>query len=252
MKFSVKTLAIASVTALAVVASLGEASSSGDSGSDATSESQSTQDSGSSGNDSSGTGGDGDSDGSPSTADSWYADEFGTFEGFSDKGNGDSIIKLPEGVTYGVVTAKHKGSGNFALSVLDQANQPTGDLLVNTIGNYQGTTAFGLSSFGDPGVKIEVTADGSWSVQVSPISSAPQLDLPAKGEGDQVFQYNGPAADWNVTHKGERNFVLLQNSTDIMPNLAVNEIGNYKGLVPMNAGPSVVRINADGSWSISE
>ena len=146
----------------------------------------------------------------------------------------------------------HKGSANFSLSVLDEGNQPTGDLLVNTIGNYKGTTAYGFSAFGNPGVKIQVTADGAWSVQVAPVSSAPLLSLPAKGAGDKVFVYDGGAADWNVAHKGEANFVVVQRSSEIMPNLAVNEIGNYKGQVPMSAGPSVVIVTADGAWSFSE
>jgi hypothetical protein len=34
-----------------------------------------------------------------------------------------------------------------------------------------------------------------------------------------------------------------------MPNLAVNEIGDYSGTVPFDAGPSVIQIGADGKWT---
>lgn len=234
-----KTIAIAAVASLAVLATLGEAGSSGDGEASAPAQSAAADESAA-------------SEEAAPAASSWYTETYGTFETLTKKGKGDGIIKLPADAEVGVVTAVHKGSANFSLSVLDETNQPTGDLLVNTIGNYKGTTAYGFSALGNPGVKIQVTADGSWSVKVAPVSSAPTLTIPAKGTGDKVFLYDGGAADWNVVHKGKSNFALIQYSSDIMPNLAVNEIGNYKGQVPMSAGPSVVDISADGAWSFSE
>ena len=255
VKNATKNLAIAAVTSLAVLATLGEASSSGD-GATSAPASAAAGDASSAPPEESAAGeasepAEESAEAAPA-ADAWYTDTFGTFDGATEKGKGDGIVELPAGAAYGVVTATHKGKSNFSLSVLDAANQPTGDLLVNTIGNYKGVTAYGFLGFGEPGVKIKVTADGAWSVQVEPVSTAPALTLPAEGKGDSVFLYSGGASDWNVTHKGKSNFVLLQTSDDIMPNLAVNEVGNYKGQVPMGAGPSVVRVTADGTWSFSE
>lgn len=249
MKNSLKNISIAAVASLALLATLGEASSSGDGessapaaagASSAPAEESAAAEAGET------------TDEAAQASDAWYADNFGMFDTLTKKGKGDGIIKLPAGAAYGVVTAVHKGSSNFSLSVLDDGNQPTGDLLVNAIGNYKGTTAYGFSALGNTGVKLQVTADGSWSVKVAPISSAPSLTLPTEGTGDKVFLYGGAAADWNVVHKGKSNFALIQHSEDIMPNLAVNEIGNYKGQVPMSAGPSVVIVSADGAWSFSE
>ncbi len=252
MKNATKNIAIAAVASLALIATLGEASSSGDAESSAPAASSAAEGSAAPAQDSAAsdesTGGE---EAAPAT-DAWYSDTYGSFDTFSKKGKGDGIIKLPAGAEYGVVTAVHKGSSNFSLSLLDDGNQSTGDLLVNTIGNYKGMTAYGFASFGNPGVKIQVTADGTWSVKVEPVSSAPALTLPAKGDGDKVFLYDGGAADWNIVHKGKSNFSVIQYSSDIMPNLAVNEIGNYKGQVPMSAGPSVVIVSADGAWSFSE
>lgn len=252
MKNKTKTIAIAAVASLAVLATLGEASSSGDGESSAPAASVAAEGSAAPAEESAAPDESAASEEAAPAASSWYTDTYGTFETLSKKGKGDGIIKLPAGAAYGVVTAVHKGSSNFSLSVLDEGNQPTGDLLVNTIGNYKGTTAYGFSALGNPGVKIQVTADGSWSVKVTPVSSAPTLTLPTKGTGDKVFLYDGEAADWNVVHKGKSNFALLQYSSDLFPNLAVNEIGNYKGQVPMSAGPSVVTVSADGAWSFSE
>ena len=249
-----KKSAIAVVAGLAVFATLGEASSSGDAnsaGSSAAVESAAAGESAASGDMSTDMGADETAAAAEARSDAWYTDEFGSFEAFTEKGRGDGVVKLPAGAEVGLVTASHKGDSNFAISALDDGNQSTGDLLVNTIGNYKGVTAFGLSSLGNPAAKFQVTADGPWTITVEPLSSAPALTIPAKGKGDAVFRYDGPAADWNVTHKGDSNFVLWQNGTDWMPNLAVNEIGNYKGTVPMSGGPSIVAVSADGAWSIS-
>lgn len=186
----------------------------------------------------------------PAADNGFYDEAFGSFAPAIEKGKGDAIVTLPAGAAGGLVTATHKGSSNFSISVLDVDNQSTGDLLVNEIGKYQGTTAYGISSLGGEPAKLEVTADGAWTIEILPLASAPALTLPASGSGDGVFRYDGDTADWNIQHKGKSNFVVLQTA-DFMPNLAVNEIGNYDGKVPMQAGPSVVVIQADGKWSIS-
>ncbi|RFA22777.1 hypothetical protein [Subtercola boreus] len=65
-------------------------------------------------------------------------------------GGGDDIIALPRGATAAILTvtatATYKGEGTFAVPVLDSANGSTGELLVNTIESYSGTTAFGFLS----------------------------------------------------------------------------------------------------------
>ena len=143
----------------------------------------------------------------------------------------------------------HRGSSNFAVNVLDSSNQPTGDLLVNEIGSYSGTTAYGLTSLTGDSVKLKVTADGRWTIKIAPVASAPLLGADATGRGDKVFRYDGAAADWAISHKGSANFVINQIG-GFFPNLAVNEIGSYKGVVPLTDGPSVITVMADGSWSL--
>jgi hypothetical protein len=178
-----------------------------------------------------------------------YDGTYGKFAAITKKGHGDAIVALPKGAEAGLVTFSHKGSSNVAASVLDKSNQPTGDLLVNEIGNYSGTSAFGLMDFGGDPAKIKITADGTWSIRIAPISSAPILGRSAQGKGDKVFRYDGEGSDWAITHKGSSNFAVNQVG-GLLPNLAVNEIGNYKGVVPFIEGPSVVTVMADGSWSM--
>lgn len=177
----------------------------------------------------------------------WAASTFGTFAALDASGNGDDIIDLPAGATVGMVTATHNGSANFVVNALDSSNDPTGDLLVNTIGDYSGTTAYGLQAFGEA-AKLQVTADGSWSIRVAPLSEAPELAT--SGTGDAVMLYGGPAGSLALTHDGGANFVVREETEEVFEmGLLVNEIGAYDGTVPLSAGPSVVWVNADGAWT---
>ncbi|MCH1883948.1 TM2 domain-containing protein [Agrococcus sp. ARC_14] len=178
---------------------------------------------------------------------SWAAGSFGSFDPVTQQGSGDSVIELPAGV--GFVTATHTGSANFIVQVLDGSNQSTGDLLVNTIGNYSGQAAYGLNAFGE-GARLQVTADGAWELTVAPIANAPELA--PSGSGDGVFLYGGDAGAAAITHDGQANFIVQQHSEDLftMP-LLVNDIGPYSGTVPLNGGPSVITVMADGGWTIA-
>jgi len=165
-----------------------------------------------------------------------YDDAYGTFKTIVKSGRGDALIALPKGAKAGLVTATHRGS--------------TIDGLVNEIGNYSGTTAYGLMDLGEAPVKLQITADGSWTIKIAPISSARVLPGSISGKGDAVFKFEGDAADFAITHKGSSNFQVQQYGGDL--NMGVNEIGKYSGTVPFVAGPTVLVIGADGTWTFKK
>lgn len=179
----------------------------------------------------------------------YFADAFPVFEPVTESGSGDSVISLP--AAQGTITASHSGSANFVLTVLDE-NNAMAELPVNTIGGYEGTTAFGLVDLGIEANSLEITADGDWEVTFAPISEAPELEDPQEATGDGVYRYTGDAATWQASHDGESNFVVSYFSDDLFEwSLLVNEIGPYEGTVPVTAGPAVVVVNADGDWSLA-
>ena len=166
-------------------------------------------------------------------------------------GTGDSIlaIELPDGPgQVAVATLTHDGSRNFAIFSLD-AGMAQQDLIVNTIGPYQGTVLFNAGFGGDPS-SLEITADGNWTVTMKSVLSLRQFSGNAvTGVGDDVVLYLGDAGAATISHDGSRNFAiwLYGDSTD----LVVNEIGPYNGTVRWIAGPSVVAVTADGNWSVT-
>ncbi|GAA1453300.1 NINE protein [Nesterenkonia lacusekhoensis] len=180
--------------------------------------------------------------------DLWFDDQYGAFDAVQEAGAGDSVISLPD-AEGGIVVAEHQGASNFVLNVLDETNQSTGDLLVNTIGSYSGATAWGLTSFGE-GVTLEITADGSWSVEIIPFSEAEAV--PESGSGDGVYLHEGDAAVLEATHDGTSNFVVREGTDALFSSgLLINEIGSYSGSVPMQSGPSILAVEADGNWTLS-
>lgn len=181
----------------------------------------------------------------PQTVQEAVDSTYGSFKPVVRNGRGDSVVKLPAAAVGGIVTATHGGSENFTIHVLDKSNSEL-DLLVNTIGAYKGTTFFS-SDDGTP-ARLKIGADGSWTVRVAPVSAGRRAGKSNVGKGDAVLLYDGGPADWAVTHRGESNFVIKTIGTE-GSDLPVNEIGNYTGTIPMGAGPMVVIVQADGSWS---
>lgn len=170
----------------------------------------------------------------------------GTFEPLYLDGYGSQVIELPG--EHGIVTATANGSGNFIVNVLDENNEATGDLLVNTIGAYQGTTFFGRGW--GTATFLEVVADGPWTIAIEPVSYAQEIALPGEGVGDAVYLYGGGSGAWTFTHDGQSNFVVYEYGDAIMP-LLINEIGQYSGQVPIRRGPAVIVVIADGWWSVT-
>lgn len=181
------------------------------------------------------------------TAADWAADTWGTFDPVTQSGAGDSVLTLP--ATAAIVTATHDGGSNFALTVLDAANQSTGELLVNTIGGYSGTTVYGFNSFSEP-KSLQIMADGTWTITIAPVASAPALA--GSGTGDAVMLYDGDVATLTAAHQGSSNFVVFEETgAAFSMGLLVNEIGAYSGTVPLSSGPSVISVMADGGWTLA-
>jgi hypothetical protein len=116
---------------------------------------------------------------------------------------------------------------------------------------YSGTTAYGLNGdyWGEPGVALQVAADGPWAVTMSPISDAPELA--AAGTADRVVLHSGAAGTLHLTSEApEGQFSVLQY-TDVSVGQAelISEFGAYEGSTPIQPGPSVMVIDADGAWS---
>jgi hypothetical protein len=180
----------------------------------------------------------------------YLAEAYATFEPAEFSGEGPDVLDLPKGAHQAMVTVTHEGERHFSVTGLDANNESTGDLLVNGTGSYSGVTALGTHEAGGEAVRLQVEADGAWTVAIAPFASAPAL--PEGGAGDGVFAYEGPAATWAITHSGERHFSVSAHTSEAFSmSLLVNETGQFDGSEAVSAGPALVVIEADGDWTIT-
>jgi hypothetical protein len=162
------------------------------------------------------------------------------------KGRGNKVLKIrkPEDGAI-LATFTHKGSANFAVFTLDDGNQES-DLLVNTIGRYSGTVL--LDDQGTETSKLKITADGSWTLTLKALARARHISTTAKGTGDDVLIYGGPAATLKFASRGEGNVAIFWITED-GGDLLVNDIGHYSGESALTDGPGVLSIKVDGPWT---
>jgi len=175
------------------------------------------------------------------------------FDAFTVEGQGDDVIDLsvPDDAP-AVASISHDGTSNFAVEVDVDSELIDQDLLVNTIGAYEGQHALNVDGAVSEAV---VTADGAWAIDVAPLAEAAQdfEDLEASGTGDAVlWAPEGVGGAVAISHEGESNFaVTAAGDYMLSPELLVNEIGSYEGTVRLEEPTVLVSVTADGDWSIS-
>jgi hypothetical protein len=168
-------------------------------------------------------------------------------------GRGDSVVTVPPpyDAAPGLLTATHNGQSNFIVEPLSPDNT-TGGALFNKIGTYKGTIPFDILQ-GQAASRLKITADGKWTLTFADISTAPVATSVISGKGDSVILYTGPAATMHVTHHGVSNFIVDEDalSAGSQTNNLLNEIGQYDGVVPVQAGPALFAITADGAFTFT-
>ena len=121
------------------------------------------------------------------------------------QGSGESDPVMPDytGLPIGIdlVSLTHDGHSSFIVNAVQGAQSET---LLSAIGPYKGDRPLVV----EDAVVFQVTADGNWTITLSPIS---QGGTPAfKGSGDGVSPYFTPPAKaaFEVTHDGQTQFIV--------------------------------------------
>ena len=166
-------------------------------------------------------------------------------------GSGDSVLDFQKWDGPAIIKVVHNGGGNFVIWN-DDANGEHMDLLVNTVGQYQGTLPLDFME-GEFTARFEVTAGGPWEIHVLPLDSVRREEIPGTftGTGDDVIVLTGSAlpdllkADAS-TARG--NFVIFTYGDN--RDLVINEIAPSTGTVTVGRDTILLAITADGAWSI--
>ncbi|MBI2305363.1 MAG: hypothetical protein HYU86_11540 [Chloroflexi bacterium] len=151
----------------------------------------------------------------------------------------------------------HDGRRNFAIWLLD-GNGERIELLVNTIGPFEGAKAIGIER---PGTYVlDISADGNWRAVIEQPRGPAEVVAPTtfSGQGQQVsprFSLGQGLSTFRMTHDGRRNFAIwLLDDNGQRVELLVNVIGSFDGAKAVGikrAGTFTFDIAADGNWTVT-
>lgn len=169
------------------------------------------------------------------------------------RGEGDDVVRIPVTSAPTIVKSTHQGESNFIVWTLTTGGKKA-DLIANGIGEHKDTAVFNASR-SHRIRSLSVTADGSWTIQVLPITKARYWAINAKGTGSDVLRLTAPSKGLRrltIRHSGESNFIIWAlDNRGRYQDLLINKIGSYKGRVVLPPGTRYAAITADGAWTIS-
>lgn len=168
------------------------------------------------------------------------------------KGTGDDVVRIRATKERGVVKVTHKGDANFAVWAI-KPNGKRDDLLVNVIGDYSGSVVYNLYPWNKVAA-FKIEADGDWTLQAFPISSAPLWKTATvRLKGDRVLKLKAPSKgvrSLRYRHSGDGNFAVYALPESGSPELLVNKIGKVSGKALIPPGTRYVYVRADGAWML--
>lgn len=169
-------------------------------------------------------------------------------------GSGDLILETSSKKKPVLVQLFHQGNSNFIVWAADKSASRI-DLVANEIGNYSGTVLLELSN--RERLKFfEVTADGTWSIEVKGLKKAPNWKgRTYSGIGDQVIELKKTLRSntvLNISNNGDSNFIVwTYDKNGKKLDLKVNEIGSYSGQKFLGSRVKYISIQSDGEWTIA-
>lgn len=164
-------------------------------------------------------------------------------------GSGDDVIDIDKWSGPAIVRITYQGGSNFVIWNYGADGEKI-DLLVNTIGSYEGTRPLDFLDE-EFTTRFQIESSGQWDLTILPLIEIRVEQVPSTftGEGDDVIYLNGEPDLLRIdASTAKSNFVIwgFGNRRDLL----VNEIAPYDGVVIAGSGVSVLVIEAEGEWSI--
>jgi hypothetical protein len=124
------------------------------------------------------------------------------------------------------------------------------DLLVNTIGAYEGTLPLDFMAEEDT-ARFQVESSGEWTIEVLPLLAIRGVDVPGtfSGTGDDVILLGGAPDLLRIDASNARSNFAIWAYGDYR-DLLVNEIAPYTGVVVAGPTTVILAIEAEGEWTI--
>jgi hypothetical protein len=168
-------------------------------------------------------------------------------------GAGDSIVDIQKWNGAAVLYIKYTGGSNFVVRNYPANSSDYYDLLVNTVGSYEGVQPLDIYD-GQQTARFEIIASGPWEIQIKPFGTVRTELVPGtiQGIGDDFILLGGHPDTMTVNaSQASSNFIVLALSVSTGEReLAVNEIAPYAGTVLLSSNTNYLVIKATGPWSL--
>jgi len=144
----------------------------------------------------------------------------------------------------------YNGGSNFIVENFGASGERI-ELLVNTIGSYEGTRPLDFMA-NETTTRLQIKASGPWEIRIVPLYQGRTLDVPgtAEGTGDDVLILVGSSPDLLKidASNATSNFIIMGYGD--RRDLLVNEIAPYSGTVMLNEETVILEIVATGPWTV--
>jgi hypothetical protein len=165
---------------------------------------------------------------------------------------GDSVFDVQKWEGPAILKIKYSGGGNFVVRNYPTDSNDYYDLLVNTIGAYEGTIPLDFRD-GEQTARFEVKGSGAWEFHIEPLTNARIEQIPGtiSGNGDDIVFIRGGIPDTLAVDasQAESNFVV-RAIANARFDLVVNEIAPYIGTNILDPSTIALIIKSTGPWSL--
>lgn len=165
-------------------------------------------------------------------------------------GSGDSVVDVDKGEDAALAHITYTAGSNFIVENYGPDGERI-DLLVNTIGSYEGTRPLDFMA-NDTTKRFQIRSSGAWEIRVVPLTQARTLEVPgtAEGTGDDVLLLVGDTPDLLEADATDAtsNFIVVGYGD--RRDLLVNEIAPYYGTVILSPKTLILEIRATGPWTV--
>lgn len=173
------------------------------------------------------------------------------------EGTGDDIVEIDPFVGLGIAHVTSSGSQIGVNAHSSEADIP--DVLVSSEGEFDGRV---LVNELDPDVvELEVAADGPWTVELLPVSSATGWDgTETSGTGPEVLDAAeitdaGAVHATHTTEDSDQYFGVfgirgIAADESSQEDLVLNEVGEFEGTGDLAADVELVVVDTDASWTL--
>lgn len=170
-------------------------------------------------------------------------------------GTGDDVVRIdkPKADRPALLVIDGNREGRHFSVIGYTANRERTGVLVNTTDSYSGIVPLDLPPTENTAF-LEVSASGSWAIDLYPIGAAQTVDVPGSfdGEGDRVLWVEGEPSTAEIRgNQNQRHFsVIAYDQYGNRQKVLVNTTDPYDGTVLMPRDVLLLEVSASGSWTI--